>query len=116
MAVSAGGREARTAYTVLERFGKGARAGFSLLECRLETGRTHQIRVHLQHIKCPIVGDTVYRRGASDAVEFGRQALHAAALELAHPRSGRHMSWSVPLPADMKKLIAGLRRAASSAR
>ena len=116
MAVSAGGRQARTAYTVLERFGKGARKGYSLLECRLETGRTHQIRVHLQHIKCPIVGDTVYRRGAGNSLEFGRQALHATALELTHPRSGKHMSWSVPLPADMKKLIAGLRRAATSAR
>ncbi len=112
MAVSAGGRQARTSYKVLERFGK-----LALLECRLETGRTHQIRVHLQHIKCPIVGDTVYRRGAKPVemrdLVFGRQALHAAALELSHPRSGKHMSWSAPLPADMKKLIAGLRRAVS---
>jgi 23S rRNA pseudouridine1911/1915/1917 synthase len=116
MAVTAGGREARTSYKVLERFGKGARPDFSLLECRLETGRTHQIRVHLQHIKCPIVGDTVYRRGARNEVTFGRQALHAAALELSHPRSGKQMSWSAPLPADMKKLLAGLRRAESRAR
>ena len=107
MAVSAGGREARTSYKVLERFGRQA-----LLECKLETGRTHQIRVHLQHIKCPIVGDTVYRRGARAGVDFPRQALHAAALELSHPRSGKRMSWSAPLPADMKKLIAALRRAA----
>ena len=110
MAVTAGGREARTNYKVLERFGKVA-----LLECRLETGRTHQIRVHLQHIKCPIVGDAVYRRGARNSVVFQRQALHATALELSHPRSGKHMSWSVPLPADMKKLIAGLRGAGSNA-
>jgi len=115
MAVSAGGREARTAYKVLERFGSGARSGFSLLECRLETGRTHQIRVHLQHIKCPIVGDTVYRRGAGGNVAFARQALHAAALELVHPRSGKRMRWSAPLPADLKKLIAGLRRATKRA-
>ena len=115
MAVSAGGREARTSYKVIERFGSGARSGFSLLECRLETGRTHQIRVHLQHIRCPIVGDTVYRRGAGRGVEFGRQALHAAALELSHPRSGKHMSWSASLPTDMKKLIAGLRRASARA-
>ena len=111
MAVTAGGREARTSYKVLERFGKVA-----LLECRLETGRTHQIRVHLQHIKCPIVGDAVYRRGARNSVVFQRQALHATALELSHPRSGKHMSWSVPLPEDMEKLIAGLRCAGSDAR
>ena len=120
MAVSAGGRQARTDYQVLERFRTGARPGFSLLECRLETGRTHQIRVHLQHIKCPIVGDAVYRRGAKPVemrgVAFGRQALHAAVLELSHPRSGKHMRWRVPLPADMKKLIASLRRAGSNAR
>jgi len=104
MAVIAGGREARTNYRVLEQFAKAA-----LLECRLETGRTHQIRVHLQHIKCPIVGDTVYRRGARAGVDFPRQALHAAALELVHPRSGKSKSWSAPLPADMKKLLAALR-------
>jgi 23S rRNA pseudouridine1911/1915/1917 synthase len=105
MAVIAGGRQARTNYKVLEQFDKAA-----LLECRLETGRTHQIRVHLQHIKCPIVGDTVYRRGARAGVDFPRQALHAAALELVHPRSGKLKSWSAPLPADMKKLLAELRR------
>ena len=110
MAVTAGGRQARTDYKVLERFGKAA-----LLECRLETGRTHQIRVHLQHIKCPIVGDAVYRRGARSGLVFQRQALHAAALELSHPRSGKHMRWSAPLPADMEKLIAGLRRTAANA-
>ena len=110
MAVTAGGRQVRTDYKVLERFGKAA-----LLECRLETGRTHQIRVHLQHIKCPIVGDAVYRRGARSGLVFQRQALHAAALELSHPRSGKHMRWSAPLPADMEKLIAGLRRTAANA-
>jgi len=107
MAVIAGGRDARTNFKVLERFGKAA-----LLECRLETGRTHQIRVHLQHIKCPIVGDMVYRRGARAGAEFPRQALHAAALELVHPRSGKSKSWSAPLPADMKKLLAKLRHGA----
>ena len=111
MAVTAGGREARTNYKVLERFGKAA-----LLECRLETGRTHQIRVHLQHIKCPVVGDTVYRRGARNGVLFGRQALHAAALELSHPRTGKHMRWAAPLPDDMKKLVAALRRENPDAR
>ncbi len=106
MAVIAGGRQARTNYKVLERFDKAA-----LLECRLDTGRTHQIRVHLQHIKCPIVGDAVYRRGARSGLAFPRQALHAAALELLHPRTGKQMHWAAPLPADMKKLVAGLRRA-----
>ncbi|MSQ63312.1 MAG: RluA family pseudouridine synthase [Betaproteobacteria bacterium] len=113
MAVIVGGRQARTIYKVLERFGKGALPGFALLECRLETGRTHQIRVHLQHIKCPIAGDAVYRRGAKPVemrgVAFKRQALHAAELELIHPRSGKIMHWSAPLPADMKKLLANLR-------
>jgi len=105
MAVTSRGKAARTHYQVTERFDQ-----LALLECRLETGRTHQIRVHLQHIGHPIVGDTVYRRGARAGVKFPRQALHAAALELSHPRSGKRMSWSTPLPADMKKLLAGLRR------
>jgi 23S rRNA pseudouridine1911/1915/1917 synthase len=105
MTVTQRGKEARTNYRVLERFGRAA-----LLECRLETGRTHQIRVHLQHIRYPLVGDTVYRRGTRHGVAFPRQALHAAALELVHPRSGKHMSWSAPLPADMAKLLADLRR------
>src|SRR5688572_7072363 len=104
MAVSQRGKPARTAYRVVERFGHAA-----LLECRLETGRTHQIRVHLQHIRHPIVGDPVYQRGARAGVKFPRQALHAAALELSHPRSGKRMDWSAPLPADMKKLLASLR-------
>lgn len=116
MAVTAGGRQARTIYQVLERFGKAGSPRFALLQCRLETGRTHQIRVHLQHIRCPIVGDTVYRRGAKRVemrgVAFKRQALHAAELELIHPRSGKTMRWSAPLPADMKKLLASLRRGA----
>ena len=104
MAVTRRGKEARTIFRVLERFGDAA-----LLECRLETGRTHQIRVHLQHIRHPIVGDPVYRRGARHAVPFARQALHAAELELIHPRSGRRMRWSAPLPADMAALLARLR-------
>jgi len=104
MAVVSRGKEARTRYKVIERFDK-----IALLECRLETGRTHQIRVHLQHVRHPIVGDPVYRRGARAGVKFPRQALHAAALELTHPRSGKRMSWSAPLPADMKQLLEELR-------
>ena len=119
MAIVRSGKEARTNYKVLERFRIGARPDFSLVECRLDTGRTHQIRVHLQHLKCPIVGDTVYCRGAKSGRipggAFPRQALHAAALELSHPRSGKLMRWSAPLPGDMEKLIAGLRHAAADA-
>jgi 23S rRNA pseudouridine1911/1915/1917 synthase len=105
MAVTQRGKEARTNYRVLERFSKAA-----LLECRLQTGRTHQIRVHLQHIRHPVLGDPVYRVGAGRGFDFPRQALHAAELELVHPRSGKAKSWSAPLPADMKKLLAALRR------
>jgi 23S rRNA pseudouridine1911/1915/1917 synthase len=104
MAVSRRGREARTSFRVLERYGHAA-----LIECRLDTGRTHQIRVHLQHIRHPLAGDTVYRRGTRHGVSFPRQALHAAELSLTHPRSGKIMSWRVEPPADMRGLINKLR-------
>jgi len=104
MAVSRRGKEARTAYRVLERYGRAA-----LVECRLETGRTHQIRVHFQHIHHPLLGDPVYRRGARGALTFPRQALHACELSLTHPRSGRAMSWRTQLPQDMQRLIEALR-------
>jgi 23S rRNA pseudouridine1911/1915/1917 synthase len=109
MAVTHGGKEARTNYRVLERFAYGPIVA-ALVECRLETGRTHQIRVHLQHLGHPVIGDPVYRRGARAGLAFARQALHAAELELIHPRSGKTRAWSAPLPADMKKLLAALRR------
>jgi 23S rRNA pseudouridine1911/1915/1917 synthase len=105
MAVTRRGKEARTRYRVLERFGSAA-----LVECRLETGRTHQIRVHFQHIRHPLVGDPVYRRGTRHGLTLGRQALHAAELELIHPRSGKTLSWRAPLPRDMAKLLQELRR------
>jgi len=105
-----GGKEARTQYRVLERFEREGRVRFSLVECRLETGRTHQIRVHLQHIRHPVVGDPVYSRGARGGISFPRQALHAAELELLHPRTGKPKKWKAPLPADMKKLLAQLRK------
>ncbi|MBM3351764.1 MAG: RluA family pseudouridine synthase [Betaproteobacteria bacterium] len=105
MMVSQRGKEARTRYRVLERFGHCA-----LVECALDTGRTHQIRVHFQHIRHPLVGEPVYRRGTRHAVPFPRQALHAAELELLHPRTGKRLGWSAPLPADMKQLLARLRR------
>ncbi len=110
MTVTRRGKPAVTRYRLLERFGAGGERGVALLECRLETGRTHQIRVHLQHLRHPVVGDPVYRRGAGGGPAFPRQALHAAELELAHPRTGKRKAWKAPLPADMKKLLAGLRR------
>src|SRR4029077_3824937 len=84
MAVTGRGKPARTAYKVLERL-----PAATLLECRLESGRTHQIRVHLQSIGHPLVGDPVYRQHARrfPLGNFKRQALHAARLELAHPRN-----------------------------
>ncbi|MEA3195713.1 MAG: rRNA synthase [Betaproteobacteria bacterium] len=104
MAVSHRGKPARTAFRVVERFGSAA-----LVECRLETGRTHQIRVHLQHIRHPLVGDTVYRRGTRHGLAFARQALHAAELTLVHPRSREAMTWRSPLPRDLKRLLQELR-------
>jgi 23S rRNA pseudouridine1911/1915/1917 synthase len=103
MAVGHSGKPSRTSYRVLERFGHAA-----LVECRLETGRTHQIRVHFQHIRHPLVGDTVYRRGTRHGMEFPRQALHAAELSLKHPQTGKQMTWQAPLPADMKRLLERL--------
>ncbi|HZS67075.1 MAG TPA: RluA family pseudouridine synthase [Burkholderiales bacterium] len=104
MAVTHRGKPARTAYRVLERFGRAA-----LVECRLETGRTHQIRVHFQHIRHPLVGDTVYRRGTRHGIAFPRQALHAAELSLRHPATGEAISWRSPLPRDFKRLVDELR-------
>jgi len=106
--VLTGGKEARTHYTVLERF---ARA--TLLECRLETGRTHQIRVHLTSIKHPLAGDAVYGRnkcGDPRLDAFPRQALHAWRLALRHPETGEEMAWESPLPADFAQLLDELRR------
>lgn len=105
MAVTHRGKEARTAYKVRERFGRAA-----LVECRLETGRTHQIRVHFQHLRHPLVGDETYRRGTRHGIDFPRQALHAIELTLVHPTTGKAVSWSAPLPRDMKRLIDGLRK------
>jgi 23S rRNA pseudouridine1911/1915/1917 synthase len=104
MTVTQRGKPARTAYKVLERFGQAA-----LVECRLETGRTHQIRVHFQHIRHPLVGDTVYRRGTRHGISFPRQALHAAELSLVHPSSGETMTWKAAPPRDLRKLIDTLR-------
>jgi 23S rRNA pseudouridine1911/1915/1917 synthase len=103
MAVVAGGRAAVTHYAVVAH---NARA--TLLRCRLETGRTHQIRVHLQSLGHPLIGDPAYGRRAANLPAFGRQALHATRLALIHPASGKPMSWQSPLPADMRELLAAL--------
>ena len=102
-----GGKDARTHFATLERFER-----CTLLECRLETGRTHQIRVHLASIGHPLVGDPTYGRGKTgqpllDA--FPRQALHAWRLALLHPDSDALMGWEAPLPADFASLLDTLR-------
>ena len=105
--VRSGGREARTHYTVLERFAKA-----TLLECRLETGRTHQIRVHMASIKHPLAGDAVYGKAKSGDARldaFPRQALHAWRLALRHPATGIDMAWESALPADFAALLDELR-------
>ncbi len=107
MAVVATGKPAVTHYTVRERLPRA-----TVLACRLETGRTHQIRVHLQKLGYPIWGDPVYgaRRTASvPAPAFTRQALHAEKLALVHPQTGALMQWQAPLPEDLRQLIAALR-------
>lgn len=110
--VTKGGRRAVTRARVLERFPQAGSPVASLLECRLETGRTHQIRVHMAFAGHPLLGDRVYgRRGGPT---FARQALHAARLGFIHPVTGAEMGFESPLPADMQRLLADLRGAARS--
>ena len=97
-----GGRHAVTHYRVL----KSLHGPTSLLECRLETGRTHQIRVHLTHRGHPLIGDRLY--GGAKAPPFPRQALHAYKLAFIHPDSGRKMRFEIALPEDMQALIDSL--------
>jgi 23S rRNA pseudouridine1911/1915/1917 synthase len=114
MSVREGGRESVTHYRVLKRF-----RAHTYISVELETGRTHQIRVHLAHIKYPLVGDQVYGRrlgpprNASPRLQevlraFHRQALHAQKLGLTHPTTGEHLHWEVPPPADFQQLLAAL--------
>jgi 23S rRNA pseudouridine1911/1915/1917 synthase len=114
MAVRADGRPAVTHYRVARRF-----RAHTLVRVKLETGRTHQIRVHLAHIGFPVVGDPEYggRRRipagctptlAAELRTFPRQALHAARLSLRHPRTDRELQWEAPLPEDMERLLAAL--------
>ena len=114
MVVRSDGREAVTHYRIAKRY-----RAHTLVRVQLETGRTHQIRVHLAHIGYPIIGDPVYggrRRlaaGCSPALAaalsaFPRQALHAARLALTHPTTGRELEWEAPIPDDMERLLAAL--------
>jgi 23S rRNA pseudouridine1911/1915/1917 synthase len=102
MAVVATGKPARTHFEVVERFGIA-----TLLACRLETGRTHQIRVHLASLGHPLVGDPAY--GKRSPVPFPRQALHAARLGLVHPITGRARTWASAPPPDFAALVLQLR-------
>ncbi len=123
--VKSGGREAITHFEVLESFGGAGREGdVSLVECRLETGRTHQIRVHFAHIGHPLLGDDLYGSGYRTKLEkldreapevgaalraLGRQALHARLLVFAHPKTRKVMRFASELPEDMERLIEALR-------
>jgi 23S rRNA pseudouridine1911/1915/1917 synthase len=122
MAVVPTGRAAVTHYRVIERF-----RAHTLLRVRLETGRTHQIRVHLAHLGHPLVGDPVYGgrvrlpAGCPEDLAaalrgFRRQALHAARLALTHPGTGARLAWESPLPEDLDRLIAALRADAGAPR
>jgi len=124
----AGGKRAATRYRVIEKFGlpgqlETGRAFASLIECRLETGRTHQIRVHLTHLGHPLIGDAQYGRsrtpprGKSDAetraftvaADFPRQALHAFVLGFQHPSLHKTLRFEAPWPADFAELVEALR-------
>jgi 23S rRNA pseudouridine1911/1915/1917 synthase len=120
MAVRSDGREAVTHFRLEKKF-----RAHTLARVQLETGRTHQIRVHLAHIGYPIVGDPVYGgrkrlpKGATPALVealngFQRQALHAARLSFAHPKSGKPVSYEAPIPKDLKGLLAALARDAEA--
>lgn len=121
MAVSPFGKPAITHYRLLQRF-----KAHSHIRVKLETGRTHQIRVHMAHIHFPLVGDSTYAgrlkipAGASETVknelrQFPRQALHAKKITLLHPASGQEMSWESELPEDMQQLLAVLKQGESNA-
>ena len=116
MAVVSSGKPAVTHYRLLERF-----AAHTHIQCKLESGRTHQIRVHMTHVRHPLVGDPAYGgrlrlpKGTTEELRqalaaFSRQALHARRLTLEHPETGETLSWEVPLPEDMVQLIEALRK------
>jgi 23S rRNA pseudouridine1911/1915/1917 synthase len=124
MAVREGGREAITHWELAQVFqGRDGKPVASLLACRLETGRTHQIRVHLAHIGHPLMGDAVYgphfktkavqlrNKGKEALTALDRQALHAYLLTVEHPRSGELLHWKAPLPEDLLLLKEALEAA-----
>jgi 23S rRNA pseudouridine1911/1915/1917 synthase len=124
MAVREGGREAITHWELQEAFnGRDGKPVAALLACQLETGRTHQIRVHLAHIGHPLLGDNVYgphfktkanalgSQGQAALADLGRQALHAYLLVLEHPRTGEILEWISALPADLARLRNSLQAA-----
>src|SRR5262249_54458529 len=104
------GKRAVTNWTVVERF-----AGAARIEARLETGRTHQVRVHMAALGCPLLGDKTYGRPPRDARlraigdALGRQALHARSLAFVHPATGKRLELSSERPADMEAALAALR-------
>ncbi|GAA0568073.1 RluA family pseudouridine synthase [Rhizomicrobium electricum] len=118
-----GGKDAVTRYRVIERFGEATRPLAALIECRLETGRTHQIRVHLTHLGHPLIGDPTYGRARTapraktpeheaaykTLAEFSRQALHARLLGFQHPSLHKTLRFESVYPADMAELIEALR-------
>jgi 23S rRNA pseudouridine1911/1915/1917 synthase len=118
MAVVSDGKPAVTHYRAEEKF-----KGCTLVRCKLETGRTHQIRVHLASLNHPLVGDKTYMKGGFKCpaelrellAKFPRQALHAEKLGLIHPESGEYMEWHAKLPDDFAQLLARLREAHESA-
>jgi len=101
---SRGGKPALTWFRIMEKF-----AYCTFIECSLETGRTHQIRVHLASLNHPLVGDQVYGKNNPKLPAFPRQALHATRLGLVHPLTGLKMQWEVPMPEDMRDLLDSLR-------
>jgi 23S rRNA pseudouridine1911/1915/1917 synthase len=103
MTVVDDGKHAVTHFHVLERFN-----AFTLVECQLETGRTHQIRVHMKYIGYPLAGDPKY--GPKKTLEIDGQALHAGILGFTHPRSGEYLEFEAPLPEDFKQLLDQLRK------
>jgi 23S rRNA pseudouridine1911/1915/1917 synthase len=103
MTVVDDGKHAVTHFHVLERF-----TAFTFVECQLETGRTHQIRVHMKYIGYPLAGDPKY--GPKKTLEIDGQALHAGVLGFTHPRSGEYLEFEAPLPEDFKQLLDGLRK------